>query len=286
VAVIKNFRYDGSLREAIGLSSDDKPTDMPQGSIFRELDTGNSYAYLSISWYILCCGKTFRELVSQNQKAWIESVFIDFTADGIGDIDTTYKALSKIYTPIRKVGEGTRTLDVVAHDGFTGMTSTMWEVIITKAGDIGTAEFKWRKKTYLGDIWGDYSDAIVTAVDNDELGNGVEINFDGSGYLVGDKWLLQASGSWHTPASGKKSFFTSLHIHLYDTSPISKAAKARAYNGNWRIWDLYDYQVDFPNWRTPIYLLGDGALQHKVEFAEKVKGDIEFLYLTMKGWEE
>jgi len=53
MATRTNFRYDGSLREITGLSTDTKPTTFPAGSIFRELDTGFKFMYDGSTWYPL-----------------------------------------------------------------------------------------------------------------------------------------------------------------------------------------------------------------------------------------
>jgi len=271
-----------------GLSSDSRPTEnIVKGSIFTEIDTGKRFIYSGTTWIeLLGQGKTYREAMAETKRAWIESIFVQ-TGEGNdwdAEIGTTFTTLNKIYDPVTIAG--THTLAVVANKGFTGKTNTIYEVEITTAGSKTTAKYKWRKQTYLGQVWGDYVEN-QTAGPTKTLADGVQINFnDDNGYEVGDKWILQACGSWHTPENGSKSFLTSIHIHLYDSDKKAQAGKIRVYNDIYRIWDLYDTEVNFIDWRTPIYLLGNGTRQFKVEFAEATSADIEYAYLTLKGWDE
>jgi len=275
-----------AIQTFVGFSDDTKPTNPPVGSRFFEIDTGAEFVFLDSVWHPWCLGKTYRELAAQNKKAWIESIFVQTGSgnDWDAEIGTTYTTLNKIYDPVTLAG--THTLAVVANKGFTGKTNTVYEVEITTAGSKTTAKYKWRKQTYLGQVWGDYTED-QTAGAAETLADGVQINFNDDGtYEVGDKWQLQACGSWHTPENDRKSFLTSLIVRLYDSGQQAKAAKARAWSGIYRVWDLYSAEVSFIDWRTPIYLLGDGTKQFKVELAEATAGNIEYVYMIMKGWDE
>ncbi len=50
MAVVKTYLQDASILEFIGLSTDDKPADVPGGSQFKETDTGKTYFYNGSSW--------------------------------------------------------------------------------------------------------------------------------------------------------------------------------------------------------------------------------------------
>jgi len=226
---------------------------------------------------------TYREHQAKVKHAWIESVFIDKTNDLGAAIGTTYTTLSKVYTPVTEKGNGT--IDVVSHIGFTGDMNTLYEVRLTSGGGVGTAKFIWRKKTFFQDVWSSYSEEATTGA-NCLLADGVSVDFTNIDGATNDVYLVQACGAWHTPASGYRSYLTSIHVRLYDVQKAAKAAKARVWSGNWRMWDLYDTEVNFADWRTPVVLEGDGSLQFKVEVAEASEGDIEFFNLTLKGWDE
>jgi len=226
---------------------------------------------------------TNREYQAQIKHAWVESVFVEVSSDLEKAIGTTYRTLSKIYTPVTKKGTGS--IDVVSRTGFTGDMNTLYEVRLTSGGGVGVAKFIWRKKTYFQDEWGPYSAETVTGT-NCLLADGVSVDFTNIDGATDDVYLIQACGSWHTPANGYRSYLTSIHVRMFDVQKSAKAAKTRVWNGDWRMWDLYDTEVNFANWRTPIVLEGDGSSQFKVEVAEAGEGDIEFFNLTLKGWDE
>jgi len=47
-----------------------------------------------------------------------------------------------------------------------------------------------------------------------------------------------------------------------------------------------DSKYTTASWITPFMIVGDGTKQYKMEFKEVVKGDIEYVYLIMNGWDE
>ncbi|GAI04173.1 unnamed protein product, partial [marine sediment metagenome] len=148
------------------------------------------------------------------------------------------------------------------------------------------ATFKWRKQTFLGKIFGPWTTGVLTGVDI-TVTDGIHINFnDGGIYALGDRWHVQACGSWHTPEDGVDSYLTSLFIYPYDDTKKATAGFFRAWCGDYRVVDYITNQGEFPNWRTPLHLLGDGTTQFKVELAEIVAGGIEYIFAVAKGWDE
>lgn len=227
-------------------------------------------------------GLSHREKKASLKEAWVEHLFIDVGNDLAGDIDTTFTVLSKFHA-VAKVGSNT--LALVAATGFTGDMYTIYEVEITKAGAMATAEFKWRKKCYLGDVWGAYTTGVVTAADND-LGAGLEINFTGVTSVLADKYHVHAHPSWHTPTKNKRSYLASLHVRMFDAAKAAKAAHIQVWSGDYDVLSILASEHITGTWRTPFYLWSDGTTQFKVEFAEVVAGDIEYVYMMMKGWDE
>lgn len=207
-------------------------------------------------------------------------MYITATQFGV-DFGTDYQTLNKIYTPITKAGA--RTIALVSPKGFTGKTNTLLEIEIDGTGP---ETFKWRKETFMGRTFGSWTEVVAVGA-NILVTDGIRINFDAAGtYVVGDRWHVQACGSWHTPENGINSYLTSLSIYPYDAAKVAKAGFFRAYCGDYRILDFITNKGEFPNWRTPIHLLGDGTLQFKVELAEITGGDIEYMFAVMKGWDE
>ncbi|GAI67348.1 unnamed protein product [marine sediment metagenome] len=236
---------------------------------------------------ILRANRSYREVMSQQYKNWVESMYIskaEFSEDSFG---TDYQTLSKTYAPVKKAGDHTLAVVTGHQNDFSGKTNTLLEIVITTAGTPdGTAKFKWRKQTFLGGTWGDWTenqtaDADVTVTD------GIHVNFNDDTYSVDDRWHVQACGSWHTPENGVDSYLTSLFVYPYDTDKTPKAGFFRAWCGDYRMVDYITNQGEFPNWRTPIHLLGDGIEQFKVELAEIAPaGDIAHIFCVMKGWDE
>jgi len=226
--------------------------------------------------------RTYRELKSQQNKTWVESMYINATEFG-GDFGTDYQALDKIYTPVLKAGA--RAIALVSYKGFTGKTNTLLEIEIDGAGDSGVATFKWRKQTFLGRTFGAWTEVVLTGADI-TVTDDIHINFSDAGYQVGDRWHVQACGSWHTPENGINSYLTSLFIYPFDTNKAPKAGFFRAWCDDYRVVDYITNKGEFPNWRTPIRLLGDGTKQFKVELAEITGGDIEYMFAVMKGGDE
>ncbi|GAI02649.1 unnamed protein product, partial [marine sediment metagenome] len=173
----------------------------------------------------------------------------------------------------------------VSYKGFTGKTNTLVEIEIDGAGDPPTATFKCMKQTFLGRTFGTCTPGVATGADI-TVADGIHINFNDTGYQVGDKWHVQACGSWHTPENGKHSYLTSLFIYPIDSAKDPEVGFFRAWCDDYRVVDYATKQGEFPNWRTPIHLLGDGTKQFKIELAEVVAGDIEYMSVIMKGWDE
>ncbi|MBA7649959.1 hypothetical protein ES703_57758 [subsurface metagenome] len=225
---------------------------------------------------------TYREQMAQQYKNWNESMYITATEFG-GDFGTDYQTLNKIYAPITNAGD--RTIALFSVLGFTGKTSTLLEIEIDGAGDPLTATFKWRKQTLLGRAFGDWTEEVLTGA-NITITDGIHVNFNDTGYLVGDNWLIQGCGSWHTPEDGVNSYLTSLLIFPFDAAKAPKAGFFRASCGHYRFLDFITNRGEFPNWRTPIRIKGNGTEQFKIELAEITGGDIEYIFLVMKGWDE
>lgn len=225
---------------------------------------------------------SYREKMSRANQNWIEDMYISATEFG-ADFDTTFQALNKIYAPVTK--SGAKTIALVSVKGFTGKTLTLLEIEMDGAGDPPAATFKWRKKTFLGDTWGAYTEGVATG-GNILVTDGIRINFNDTGYAVGNRWHVEGCGSWHTPENGKESFLTSLLIYPLDAAKAAKPGLFRVYSGDYRIMDFPTSKGEFPNWRTPIHLTGDGTTQFRVELAEFTKGDIEHMYCIIKGWDE
>lgn len=226
---------------------------------------------------------TYRELMAQRYKNWVESMYISATEFG-GNFGTGYQKLNKIYAPITKAG--VRTIALVSVIGFTGKTNTLLEIEIDSEGVSGVATFKWRKQTFLGRTFGAWIESVDTGA-NIAVTDGIHVNFNDVGtYLVGDKWHIQGCGSWHTPEDGVNSYLTSLFIYPFDGAKAPKAGFFRAWCADYRVVDYITNKGEFPNWRTPISLKGDGTVQFKVELAEITGGDIEYMFVVMKGWDE
>lgn len=235
---------------------------------------------------LVVANRTYRERMAQRDKNWVQSMYISKTEFSGATFGTDYQTLSKTYVPVLKAGG--RTLAVVAthQNDFSGKTNTLLEIEIDGGGITGAATFKWRKQTFLGKIFGPWTTGILTGADI-TVTDGIHINFnDGGTYVIGDRWHVQACGSWHTPESGVDSYLTSLFVYPYDDTKKAKAGFFRAWAGDYRMVDYITNQGEFPNWRTPIHLLGDGASRFKVELAEIVAGDIEYIFCVMKGWDE
>ncbi|MBA7685300.1 hypothetical protein ES703_93718 [subsurface metagenome] len=212
----------------------------------------------------------------------METTYITATEFG-GNFGTDYQTLNKIYTPVTNVG--VRTIALVNVLGFTGKTNTLLEIEIDGAGDPLTATFKWRKQTFLGRTFGAWTEGVLTGA-NITVTDGIHVNFNDTGYLVGDNWYIQACGSWHTPEIGIGSNLTSFFIYPFDAAKAPKAGFFRASCGHYRILDYMTNKGEFPNWRTPIFIRGDGTEQFKVELAEITGGDIEYMFVVMKGWDK
>lgn len=226
---------------------------------------------------------TYRELKSQRYEVWMESMYISATEFG-GNFGTSYQVLNKICAPITKAGA--TTIALVSVIGFTGKTSTLLDIEIDGEGVSGVATFKWRKQTFLGRTFGDWTTGVTTGADI-TIVDGIHINFDDAGtYLVGDKWHIQGCGSWHTPESDVNSYLTSLFIYPYDAAKDPKAGLFRAMCCDYRFLEYITSRGEFPNWRTPIHMEGDGIGQFRVELAEVTGGDIEHMFVVMKGWDE
>lgn len=228
---------------------------------------------------LLVANKTYREQMSQRYKNWVESMYISKTEFG-GNFGVAYQTLNKIYEPVTKAGG--RTIALVSPKGFTGKTNTLLEIEIDGTGP---ETFKWRKETFLGRIFGPWTEEVPVGA-NILVTDGIRINFDDAGtYVVGDQWHVQACGSWHTPENDVDSYLTSLFVYPYDATPVAKAGFFRAWCGDYRIIDYVTSKGEFPNWRTPIHLRGDGTTRFKVELAEIGAGDIEHMFVVMKGWD-
>lgn len=228
--------------------------------------------------------KTYRERMTELGYTWIEQFLIDVGTDLTGDIDVNYTALSLIDV---HTWVGGSTLALVNTTGFTGDMYTVHWIEVTKAGAMGVAEFKWRKRNQMGGAagWGDYTTGVVTAANNN-LGNNVVINWTGVVSLVGDRYLVHGKPSWHTPANNYNSYLTGLGVRMYDANQQAKPAYSRLSKNHWEIWEILDNIYIATAWRTPVLIHGDGSHQFKVEFKEIVKGDIEYVYMEMKGWDE
>lgn len=273
MAIVKNFKYDGSLREIVGLSSDTKPTtDIPQGSLFRELDIGVTYTFHGTTWYPHNQLLTYREAQATAGHTWMENFMIDVGNDIGIDIDTAYVTLSKI--GVHTIA-GSNTLVVVNKTGFTGDMYTTYDIEVTKSGASGTAEFKWRSKTQVGS-WLAYTTGVVTAADND-LGDNVVLNWTGVTSAVADQYYAHGKPSWHKPASGYRSYLTSFIVRMLDVTPSAKLGFARLSQANNEVWEALSSSYSSETWRTPLYILGDGTLKYEFEFKEVVKGDIEYV---------
>ncbi|GAI44076.1 unnamed protein product, partial [marine sediment metagenome] len=177
--------------------------------------------------------RTYRELKSQQDENWVECMYIT-KAEFSENFGTDYQVLDKIYAPVFK--SGLKTIALVSNKGFSGRTNTLLEITIDGAGDVPAATFKWRKKTFLGDTWGDYTEGVATGADI-EVTDGIHIEFDDSGYAVGNQWHVQACGTWHTPEAGKHSYLTSVHIHPFDATPAAKAGYFRILRGDYRVFE-------------------------------------------------
>jgi len=228
---------------------------------------------------------TYREWRSVKGKAWIELVDVT-AAEWAEAFGTAFQTLNKIYTPLLQVG--THTLILVSSKGFTGKTTTIWEVEITTAGaPDGTAKFKYRKQTFSNDwAWGDYTEDQTCGGDVD-VGDGVHLNFNDGVYAVGDKWAVQAAGTWHTPKDGKTSYLTSVTIGTYSTAPITiKPAHIHFYRDYHHFNSVVSTEHVRDLYPTPLKLVGNGTIQWKAEFAEFTEKDIDSAYALIKGWDE
>ena len=225
-------------------------------------------------------GLSHRERQATLKRAWVEHLFIDVGNDLPADIGVNFTVLSKFHVETKA---GANTLALVAATGFTGGMYTIYEIEITKAGAMATAEFKWRKKTYEGDTWSAYTTGVVTAADND-LGNGLKVNFTGITSVLGDRYHVHAHCSWHTPIAGERSYLTSMHVRIFDAAKAAKAGHVQLWCGDYDVLGILASEHIPHQWHTPFYLLGDGTVQFKVQFAEVIAADIEYVYLMMKGW--
>lgn len=228
--------------------------------------------------------KTYRERMTDLGYSWVENFLIDVGNDLTDDIDTTYTSLSKIDVHTRT---GSNTLALVNTTGFTGDMYTVYWIECTKAGAMGTAEFKWRTRGFMGGAagWGDYTTGVVTAANND-LGDNVVINFTGITSVVGDIYLVHGKPSWHTPVDGYNSYLTSFGVRTYDSSKQAKVAYARLSKNTWEVWEHLESSYVATAWRTPMIIHGNGTKQYRMEFKEATKGDLEYVYMEMKGWDE
>jgi len=266
-----------------GLSIENKPTtDIVKGSVFIEIDTGKKFIYNETAWVERFeQGKTYREAMSQAGKTWMESFLINTNTDLADEIGATYTTLSLI--DVHTIA-GSNTLAVVNTTDFTGTMHYIYDVVVTKAGAMATAEFKWRWKTLISD-WSDWTEGVVTAADND-LGNNVVINWTGITSVLADEYRVHGECSWHIPADGYKSFLTRWGIRFLDATPAQTYAYARLLIDDNHVWEILDRAYSGEDLRTPLYLLGDGIKQIKMEFKEITKADVEYLYFYMRGWDE
>ncbi len=231
---------------------------------------------------ILRANKAYRELMSQQYKNWVESMYISKEEFG-GNFGENYQTLSKTYMPVKKAGDRTLAVVVGHQNDFSGKTNTLLEIEIDGTGP---ETFKWRKETFLGRVFGPWTTGVAVGADI-TVTDGIHVNFNVPGtYVVGDRWHVQACGSWHTPENGVDSYLTSLFVYPYDATPVAKAGLFRAWCGDYRVVDYVTNKGEFPNWRTPIYLRGDGTEQFKIELAEIGAGQIEHIFCVMKGWDE
>ena len=272
----------------MGLAADTKPTsNVPYQSTFLETDTGRVFIYNGSAWvqvYGAKLGKTYREVMTERGYAWVENFLIDVGNDLTGDIDTTYTCLSLIGVHTLA---GSNTLAVVNSTGFTGDMFTTYEVLITKAGVLGTAEFKWRSRSMMGGVggWSGYTEGVVTAVDND-LGDNVVVNFTGVTSVLNDKYYVHGKPSWHTPADGYIGYLTSFGVRTFDSNRAKKIGYARVLRHDSEVWEHIGSEYHPTAWSTPMMVTGDGTRQFCMEFKEVTKGDIEFVVFEMKGWDE
>jgi len=224
--------------------------------------------------------------MAQRGKTWVESMYISKAEFSGANFGTDYRTLSKTYMPVLKAGTHTLTVVATHQNDFSGKTNTLLEIEIDGGGATGIATFKWRKETFLGRIFGPWTTGVLTGADI-TVTEGIHVNFnDGGVYVVDDRWHVQACGSWHTPENGVDSYLTSMFVFPYDATPVAKAGFFRAWCGDYRVVDYITNQGEFPNWRTPIHLRGDGTTQFKIELAEISPNDIEHMFCVMKGWDE
>jgi len=252
----------------------------------QDIDTGiwipviaNALGALVVDPHIV---RTYREEVSRENENWVESMYISKAEFG-GNFGVAYQPLNKIYTPITTAG--VNTIALVSSIGFDGLTNTMLEIVIDGAGAPGVATFKWRKQTFMGRTWTDFVTGVLTGA-NILVTDGIRINFNAAGYLVDDAWHVQACGSWHAPENGIESYLTSLFIYPFDAARAAKAGLFRAWCGDYRVVDYATTKGEFPNWRTPIHLQGDGTTKFEVELAEIGAGQIDHIFVVMKDWDE
>jgi len=227
--------------------------------------------------------RTYREKMSRYDKNWVESVYITKAEYG-GNFGTAYQTLNKIYSPVAVTADA-GTLTTSAYTGFTGDMNSLYEVKITTAGGVDVSHFEWRKKTFFGRVWSSYTDG-GTATSAVALTDGITLDFTEVAGNTGDVFLVQACGSWHTPASGRNSYLTSIVMFPFDESRNAKAGAVRTWCGDFRVVDYVSKKVEFLDWRTPIHLLGDGSAQFKAQMAELSAGDINEVSVVLKGWDD
>jgi len=134
---------------------------------------------------------------------------IDYTVYIIGeDVEGTKKGVSTrtVYEVDSSAATST-TGETVVYGGYTGTTADTISIKITKAGNIGTAEYKWwysETETESSARTGK-----VTSRRFRKLEDGLQVRFGGSGYILGDIYTVKLRVKELLASSFSFSFTTS-----------------------------------------------------------------------------
>ena len=115
---------------------------------------------------------------------------IEYTLHIVGNESVTAKGVSgrTVYDLVADPGNASTTGLVILYGGYNGLVADTLNIEITSSGDIGTAKYKY---WYTSAGSGSAKTGIVTNRRFRTLIDGVQIRFNGSGFVAGDTWTVE-----------------------------------------------------------------------------------------------
>jgi len=189
----------------------------------RYLDSNNDPVEDVIAGAIDETGYTCELLITPKKVLAPEVLY---TLHIIGDVDGTNRGISSrtVFDVVPDPGNDSETGSIIASNtSYTGTTSEKIIIEITTSGDIGTAKYKWY---YESDGVLSAKAGKVTSRRYRSLSNGVQIRFDGSGFVSGDIFSIEVEPIERMETSTQISFTT--NDGSYTEAPTSPSTPAKS----------------------------------------------------------